>query len=297
MQKIVLTGATGFLGSHLLKGLLYNTDNEIVVLKRSHSAIDRIASELANNRVIYYDVDVCDLESVFRDNDISVIIHCATNYGRSDESCLSVLESNLMFPIGLLELAVKYGVRGFINTDSYFNKPNFSYPYLLNYSLSKKSLLLWLKYFSNKIQIVNLVLEHIYGEYDNSDKFVFYLIDKIVTKQEPFIDLTFGEQKRDFIYVEDVVSAYLMVLEHIKKHKFTYKSFDVGTGKSIKVKDFVEKIKELSKSTTKLNYGALAYRESEIMDSVADIKPLTVLGWKPKYSYTDALKKMISGAI
>ena len=81
-----------------------------------------------------------------------------------------------MYPINLLEMAVKNNVGVFINTDSYFNKENLSYNYLLNYSLSKKSLNLWLKHFSKKIKIINMVLEHIYGEYDNDNKFIEKII-------------------------------------------------------------------------------------------------------------------------
>jgi len=74
-----------------------------------------------------------------------------------------------------------------------------AYSYLLNYALSKKSLLLWLKYFSKRLKIVNMVLEHIFGENDNKEKFVYQMLDKIAFKQIDAIDLTYGHQKRDFI--------------------------------------------------------------------------------------------------
>lgn len=295
MNTVLLTGATGFLGSHLLKGLLNKTDYNIVILKRSFSRTDRISSLLNVSRIKYYDIDCCDLETVFEENSIDTIIHCATNYGRIQNSCCSVLQTNLMFPIKLLDLSVKYGVKNFINTDSYFNKENMSYSYLLNYALSKKSLLLWLKYFSKKIKVVNMVLEHIFGENDNKDKFVYQMLNKIAVEQVSSIDLTYGDQKRDFIYVEDVVSAYIKVLEYMYIHSFRYKSFDIGTGDAVSIKDFVTQIKNISKSNTKLNFGALPYREDEIMCSRADIIDLNDLGWKPKYNYVTGLEKIIKG--
>lgn len=295
MDTVLLTGATGFLGSHLLRGLLNKTDCNIVILKRSFSNIDRIVEFTDVKRIKSYDIDCVDLETVFKENDIGTIIHCATNYGRVQNSCCDVLETNLMFPVKLLDLSVQYGVKNFINTDSYFNKENMAYSYLLNYALSKKSLLLWLKYFSKRLKIVNMVLEHIFGENDNKEKFVFQMLDKIAFKQIDAIDLTYGHQKRDFIYVDDVVSAYIKVLEYMNSHSFRYKSFDVGTGNAVSLRDFVTEIKNISQSKTILNFGALSYREDEIMCSRADITDLNDLGWKPEYDYASGLEKIIKG--
>jgi len=273
MGTILLTGATGFLGSHLLKTLLIKTDNDVIILKRSFSNTWRIKDVIVSKRVKTFDIDKNPIANIDFKN-IDTIIHCATEYGRSDNSCFSVLESNLMFPIKLLELAVKNNVKTFINTDSYFNKENMSYSYLLNYSLSKKSLNLWLKYFSKKIQVINMILEHMYGEFDNKDKFAEKMIQEIAILGSKEIALTYGDQKRDFIYIDDVCRAYLAAISYGRNHKFRIKQFDIGTGISSSIKYFVTTIKELSDSNTKLNFGALPYREDEIMYSCADTAEL-----------------------
>jgi nucleoside-diphosphate-sugar epimerase len=297
-KKILITGATGFLGSHLLKGLLAKTKFRVIVLKRTFSNTYRIKEELTNKRVLSYDIDRIKLETIFNKNStIHSIIHCATEYGKGNKTCYDVLKINLMFPIKLLEFAMKNKVKLFINTDSYFNKENLSYQYLLNYSLSKKSLILWLKYFSNKIKIVNMVLEHIYGEKDNKDKFVSQMIEQIAVKKIDTLSLTAGNQKRDFVYIADVVNAYIKVLNYSLKNKFNFKSFDVGCGKAVSIKNFVKKIKEISKSSTILNFGALPYREDEIKLSIADNKDLINLGWEPKVSIEDGLKRTIDDEI
>lgn len=293
MKKILLTGATGFLGSHLLKYLL-NNDYKIVILKRSFSNTDRIKKELDNESLKFYDIDNIDLKQVFSQNKIDVIIHCATEYGRNSNSCYRVLETNLMFPIKLLELAVDNNVNLFVNTDSYFNKENMSYSHLLNYSLSKKSLNLWLKYFSKKIKVVNMVLEHIYGPNDNSDKFVQKMIQSIAINKVDYIDLTSGDQKRDFIYVDDVCKIYLAILNYAQKTNFKYRAFNVGTGIGTTIKDFVLYVKEFSKSTTKLNFGVIPYREDEIMCSYADISELSnLVNIKELISPETGIKKLI----
>jgi len=244
-KKILLTGATGFLGSHLLSMLLDRTFDNILIVKRSFSNLWRIKDLMINPRVSFIDIDNNNLDDIDW-KDIDTIIHCATEYGRTNNSCYHVLETNLMFPINLIECAIKNNVKTFINTDSYFNKENMSYSNLLNYSLSKKSLNLWLKHFSKKIKIVNMVLEHIYGENDNLAKFVERMIQDIAITPKPFIDLTYGEQKRDFIYVKDVCETYLAALEYSREHNFRYRQFDIGTGNPVSIKQFVETIKLIS---------------------------------------------------
>jgi hypothetical protein len=70
-------------------------------------------------------------------------------------------------------------VRCFINTDSFFNKTGNSYSNLLNYSLSKKSLLIWLEKISASLKIINVVLEHMYGPGDSDSKFVEGIIRSV----------------------------------------------------------------------------------------------------------------------
>ncbi len=293
-DTILLTGASGFLGSHMLKNLLKRTDNNIVILKRSFSKTYRIESELLSSRVFSYDIDKISLEDVPWKN-IFAVIHCATEYGRYAVPSSKILESNLIFPVNIAEFAIKNGVSTFINTDSYFNKDGLSYQYLLDYSLSKKSLNLWLQYFSQKIKVINMVLEHIYGEDDNSDKFVERMVQDIAMNPKPEINLSGGEQKRDFVYVEDVCNAYIGALNYSQKNNFRYKSFQIGTGNSVSLKDFVSFIKQISNNNeTKLNFGALPYRADEIMFSVADTCELCNIVDVDKFcSFKEGIKNVV----
>ena len=120
-MKLILTGGTGFLGSNLLKLLLIN-NFKVVVLKRSFSSLDRIDSVIQHPNLTLFDLDLENLDDLFAVSDIDFIIHTATEYGRSQSSIHALLETNFIYPMRLIELGVKYGVKGFINTDSYFNK-------------------------------------------------------------------------------------------------------------------------------------------------------------------------------
>lgn len=254
---ILLTGATGFLGSHVLKSLLNNNNLNIIVLKRASSSLSRISEIPLLSKVKFYDVDSThdSIEKAFKENKVDVILHMATAYGRDNEKVSDVLNSNLIFPINIIENAIKYNCKSFINIDSYFNKKKFSYDALPNYSLSKKSLMNWLKNFSSKIRIVNLMLEHIYGEFDSKNKFVESMIQNIAIKQVPSIDLTYGHQRRDFVYISDVVDAINIAIKYSLENNILFENFEVGYGDAFEIKEFVSLIKYYSNSKTNLNWG------------------------------------------
>jgi nucleoside-diphosphate-sugar epimerase len=290
-STILLTGPTGFLGSHLAN-MLQKTAKRLIILKRKNSNISRIKNIVSSPNVVIKDIED-GLGNVFDGNKIDAIVHCAVEYGRGDPSCLNIISTNLVFPISVVECAVLHGVGVFINTDSYFNKPQSSYKHLLNYSLSKKSFLLWLEYFSQKIRTVNITLEHIYGENDNTDKFVENAIRAIAIEKNSTYEATNGEQKRDFIYVSDVVNAYESIIKKSLGSQTRYSSYNLGTGKTASIREFLELVKEVSQSQTQILFGAKKYREDEIMLSVADNTSLLDIGWLPNVSMRTGLKKII----
>ncbi|ENN95793.1 NAD-dependent epimerase/dehydratase [Methanocaldococcus villosus KIN24-T80] len=284
-KTILLTGATGFLGSHLLESLLKENYN-VIILKRSFSNTWRIQHLLDN--VIYYDIDKVELEKPFKENQIDVVIHTATSYGRKNEKISEIVDTNLMFPLKLLELCTFFNIDTFFNTDTILPK-NLNY-----YVLSKKQFLEYGKRMCDEynLRFINIKLEHMYGPKDDNTKFIPYIIEKIL-KNEKEIDLTKGEQERDFIYISDVVSAYITVLNKLDNFEKKFYNIEVGVGNPIKIRDLVILIKKLCNSNIKLNFGAIPYRKNEIMKSYANIDFLKSLGWEPKISIEEGLKKTI----
>lgn len=295
-MKILITGATGFLGSHVLKMILNAYPAaEIVLLKRSFSDISRIAKLLSNPRITHFNTDQVELSKIFQENQIDVILHMATEYGRTGTNSKSLLESNLYFPISLLESGILSKTSVFINTDSYFSKTDRPLDdYMRNYILSKKMFREWLFHHSKKIKVCNLFLEHIYGENDSPTKFVDAMITKIAVEKKSSIDLTAGQQKKDFIYIEDVVNAFNLVLSYALANDFEYKTFEIGTGQSVSLEEFVEKIKEISGSSSHFNFGVIPYNNFELMNSVADNASLRELGWLPKFSIDQGISRLIA---
>ena len=105
------------------------------------------------------------------------------------------------------------------------------------YSLSKRQFSEWLEKYSNDIITVNVALEHFYGPYDNDSKFVSYVIRKMLDNEDS-IDFTLGLQKRNFIYIEDVVDAFIVLLNNVNKLDNSFHNFEVGTERHCYYKRF-----------------------------------------------------------
>lgn len=286
MKKILLTGATGFLGSHLACTLLAS-GYEVIALKRKSSSLRRIQSIATDIKLI--DIESLNYESLFGDfGKIDAIIHTATCYGRNNESVSEIFEANTSFPLQLLDAGNRSGVELFINTDTILDK------YLNLYALSKNQLLQWGKFFSKQGNtcFVNIRLEHFYGPDDDPTKFATHVINSCFNNVSE-LKLTAAEQKRDFIYIDDVVSAYIMLIERMRKSDHSFIEFDLGSGQSISIREFVETVHRLTSSQTHLAFGAIPYRDGEVMHSEANITGLTALGWQCHYEIETGLKKVI----
>jgi len=201
---------------------------------------------------------------------------------------------NTIFPLKLLEISAKFKTPIFINTDTYFNKNSIPYQGLVNYSLSKYQFKEWGKQFGTdgRIFFINAQLEHLFGPGDADSKFTTYII-KSLLKNIDKLELTPGEQKRDFISVDNVVSAYLVLIEKACSNPQMYQHYEVGTGQSLSIREFVETAHRLIEAKTELVFGAKPYREDEIMFSQANIKPLIDLGWQPNLNFQHELLQTI----
>jgi len=283
-RTILMTGGTGFLGSHLILRLV-REDFRILLLKRSSSNPWRIQQVL--DRITAYDIDETDVERVVALQPIDVVIHCATNYGRGNQDSIGILESNVVFPLTILELARKNQIGCFINTDTILGRE------VSPYSLAKNQFKEWFKLYAKDLRCINISLEHFYGPYDDESKFVTYLIKSMI-HNVPLLDLTPGEQKRDFIYIDDVVEAFIKIMGLGERLGKGFYHYEVGTNQTIEIRKLVALIKNLAGNrTTFLNFGALPYRENEIMESHVETSEIRKLGWKPEVSLEEGLRRTI----
>jgi nucleoside-diphosphate-sugar epimerase len=281
-NHILITGGTGYLGSLIAEELLKKGYN-VSVLVRATSSLSRLESLRQKLNI----VNVDDVNVFFENEKVDGIIHVATNYGRKGEKRSEILRSNLFFPMQLLELAIEHNVKFFINTDT-------SLPRELNvYSLSKAQFRDWLKREETQLKIINIIPEYFYGPNDDDSKFVSGIIRKLFRNIEN-IDLSEGIQKRDFIYIDDVVAAYMCIIRNLDKFE-KYVDIPLGSGTTMSLRNLVELMKNKTNNTfTKLNFGKIPTRVGDVMESKADISFLLRLGWKPVVNIDEGIDKIIN---
>jgi CDP-paratose synthetase len=273
LKHVLLTGATGFLGSHLLEALL-EQGYKVSILKRSTSNLWRIKHRL--EQIKAYNVDQVVVDVAFKGEKIDAVLHTACSYGRNGQSIHEIVEANLVFGLKVLDAANRFETEAFINTDTLLSDN------LNVYALSKRQFSEWLQRGGPKIKAVNLRLEHMYGPKDDQTKLVPWFLQQLEAGVSR-IPLTNGSQQRDFIYIDDVVSAYLLVLQKLEQLS-SYTEFDVGTGNTTSVRTFVTKLYHTYKTmnpntTTELGFGDIPMRDGESMSVKVDNAAIKRLGW------------------
>jgi nucleoside-diphosphate-sugar epimerase len=290
MKSALLTGATGFIGSHLARALLA-AGYEVVATVRPGSSLARIHD--IKERLRLYDLGAGPLDGLFTGGHYDAVLHLATAYGKGGVPHSEVLAANTLFPLRLLEAAVRASVPLFVAADTCFTP---DYKYLQAYTLSKRQFAQWGKAVAEAggIRFVNLKLYHPYGPDDSPDKFIPMIVRQCRDAKE--ILLTSGEQCKDFIHVADVVRAYLTILEHQPSLDEGFSEIECGSGKAVSVRSLVEMIHRLSRSQALLRFGALPQRQNEVAISRADPSRLISLGWRPAVSLEEGFLRLLEAA-
>lgn len=287
-NKILISGGTGFIGKYIVNKLIH--EYQIILLTRNKKVETTLFSK---------NIEFLNLKNFLKSKDnikVNGFIHLATNYGHNSKDS-EIYCDNLIIPIKIIEKIQYKNLMFIINTRSFFEKKYIIYDHLKNYTLSKKFFYnyFYLKkdfFIENNVKVINVCLEHVYGPNDNENKFVTNIINKIKNNNE-YIDLTKGDQKRDFIHVEDVAEAYYFIIKNYDNLN-SFEEFEIGTGKPISIKNFVEEVKKKTKSLTKLNFGKIEIRNNEFKSSKANISKLTKIGWNYKYDFKNGINNIIN---
>jgi CDP-paratose synthetase len=281
---ILITGASGYLGKQLCLKLA--KENRLVVLKRQPQKL----AYLPESSVTYYDsTDASVFKRLFVENKIDAIINCATNYNTDLGTAIDSAEANLMFPLRLAEVA--YSVT---NKPLFINIGTILEPSISIYAMSKKHFTDWLQLFSKAMPCVNVALSQFYGPFDNVERFSSMIIRSLLNDVEK-IDLSPGEQKRDFIHIADVVDAIVLIAENHSASPPAYYTYDIGTRTQTTLKEFILEAKKIiGNTTTQLNFGAKPYRANEVLEYHLNLEPIFALGWKPQFNLTTGLLDTIT---
>lgn len=232
----------------------------------------------------------------------NIIVHLATysNY-RNQRAIRQMVNLNIQGTLNLLMASMNIDYTIFINTGSsseygFKNKPMNEKDILEPtsfYAATKASATLLCQVFARELKrpIVTLRPFSVYGPYEKKDRFIPTII-KAVIENKP-ISLTSGKQRRDFIYIDDVIDAYIKVIKNGKS--LAGQILNIGTGKQYTNNDVVKTLFKAVGKTVSVKKGAFPKRLWDTPYWVANIsKTNKLLKWKPQFSLEEGLKKTYS---
>ena len=286
-QNVLITGGTGFLGRNLLRLLESDLQFNLTVISRKEI-------KATNSRISFIQPKESEISNYFSRHSSPIVVHLATEYGRGDVDSVAkkVMDVNIVLPSMILGESSANPPSLFINCDSYYLKAGNERLALRSYVDSKLKFRKILNQDFGFIDSVTLQFEHIYGPEDSFEKFIPMIISTALTHAKE-IDLTGCEQQRDFLFVEDAASAIILMMKNQMNSSNWAKVVEVGTGQTTSLMELVNLV--IAESDSKLipNFGALPYISGEIGLSVANSETLIKLGWVPKVSLKNGIRKTV----
>ncbi len=291
LPKILLTGATGFIGTNFV--LQLHKKYEIIALVRQSSDISKIEQFC---QIYRYDNEIESLLQDLRNFKIIGIVHLASIVPTSSNPAnnfLSLVESNIIFGGYLLEIAKNLHLSFFINAATFGSYCNsLTYRPATLYAATKKAFEDIMEYYaliSNCI-FSNLVIFNVYGPNDTSLR-IFNLLDRIAQSGE-MLEMSQGDQIVDYSYVDDVVSGFDCLIELITQNpQFCKNKTFALKGKERKtLKDVILLYEKILGKKLNIKWGAREKRELEIMIPWEGGEKLP--NWEQKISLEEGLRRL-----
>lgn len=323
-MKILVTGGTGYIGSHTCVELI-NAGYEIVIVDNLYNSDIKVLEsikDITNIKPIFYQIDLLDkdnLENVFKENDFDAVIHFAgyKAVGESVEIPLTYYENNIAGSINLYSLMNKYHVNNLVFSSSatvYGN--DFEVPFKEEYGLgtttnpygTTKKMNEMIIYDMNNAykEMSSVILRYfnplgahesgLIGEVPKGipNNLVPYINEVAVGKREYLrvwgddYDTKDGTCVRDYIHVLDLAFAHLKALEYSFKHKGT-EIFNIGTGIGYTVYEVINAYEKAAQ--IKIPYKVFDRRAGDIAYIYADTsKAEKILDYKARYDLNKMLE-------
>ena len=307
-MKITVTGGAGFIGSNLVDAMLDAGHNVVVVDNLSTGKFENlfhVKDAAREKRFAFFHMDIRDPAAAvaIKEQEVDAVVHLAAqaDVRRSVSNPVEDAEINILGTINLLQLCVKAGVKRFINTSSggcIYGEPE-SLPVSEDaprrgaspYAVSKNAADLYLQYFGDAYGIAYTTLAHanVYGPRQNpfGEAGVVAIFGGKMLRGETPVIYGDGEQTRDFVFVEDVVDAYMRSLTARDGELL-----NIGTCKETSVNRLFALMRELTDFEGDPIYEPA--REGELNRTFLKVdKAKRVLGWTPRTPIEDGLAKTV----
>lgn len=294
-----MTGGAGFIGANLVSKFLDLKYNVNLIVKDSTNLfrLKNIIQKINLHKIDLLDKD--GLKIVAEKINPSIIIHLATYSAYQDQKAfLEMVQVNVQGALNLLLATKDIDYDIFINTGSSSEygikakpmKEDDSLEPISFYAATKASATLLCKAFATQYKkpIVTLRLFSVYGPLEQKKRLIPTIV-KAVIENKP-IKLTYGVQRRDFIYVDDVIDIYIKTIS--QGPKLAGQILNMGTGIEYTNDEVVETLFKITGKKVKIEKGAYPKRLWDTSHWVADTsKTRKLLNWTPKFTLEQGLKK------
>ncbi len=307
-SKILVTGADGFIGSHVAKALIEKGSEVATIIRdiKKESSIDVLGLKKDINIVHGDLVNYADCERAINEYGINFCFHIAAQaiVGPANRSPLSTFESNIKGTWNILEACrLSKTIKGLIiaSSDKAYGQQK-KLPYKedspLNgyfpYDASKACAEILAKsyFMTYNLPLAITRNANTYGPADmNLSRIIPDAITSLLKNKEPVIRSD-GTPERDYMYIKDAVAAYLVLAENLHKKEVLGEAFNFGTGKPISVLALYKKI--ISLMGKKIEPKILGQAKNEIDRQYLDsTKARKILGWEANYTIDEGLKETI----
>jgi nucleoside-diphosphate-sugar epimerase len=279
--RVLLTGATGYIGSNLARRLLRDGSKVHVIVR--HDSSGNLLRDV-RNEICYHVHDgtsKCMIEIV-RSSGPQVVFHLASHFlaKHSPEDIELLIGSNVIFSTQLVEAMIANNVKYLINTGtSWQHYENRQYCPVNLYAATKQAFQDVLAYYidAHGLKVCTLALFDTYGPNDPRAKVLALLWKSAQLRQE--LVMSPGQQLLDLVYIDDVVSAFIAAAARYSEQRGGHAVYGISSGRPISLVELVSIFEMATGETLNVKWGGRDYRPREVMKPWVDFDLLP--NWYP----------------
>jgi nucleoside-diphosphate-sugar epimerase len=289
-MKLLISGASGYIGSHLLKKI-DSKKYELCLLVRKQM------NDIPVNSVVV-DTTKSGWKKQVHSFNPEIVLHLASHLTSSDDESQidKLIDANISFGTHLLDALKATGVKVFINTGTfaeYHMRDGKRTPAYL-YAATKTAFCSIVNYYQAVIgyRVFNIIPYTVYGGTHSAKKLIDYIFESL--DESNTVKMSPGEQVLDFIHIDDVVDFYRTLLSNLGNFKNNYSEIHIGSGEGITPKKITALMETITGKKANVNWGGLPYRPNDTMFSVAP-KELSgqQIGWEPSLNIEEGIRLYI----